>query len=91
MILYPVSLTMGCMGSKVHPVSDMATIPTVDHEQADLWDGIVDLYRNLLSEKGHQLLSLAITVKVGRNPTSPIMIRALKRSIQSYKDNTYPY
>jgi hypothetical protein len=79
------------MGSKVHPVSNMATIPTVDHEQSDLWGEVVDLYRNLLSEKGHKLLSLAITVKVGQNPTSPIMIRALKRSIKSYKDNTYPY
>jgi len=91
LILYPVSLTMGCIGSKVHPISDITSIPTVDYEQSDLWSGIVDLYRNLLSEKGHKLLSLAITVKVGQNPTSPIMIRAMKRSIKSYKDNTYPY
>ena len=78
---------MGCGGSKVYPVS----ITNIDHEHYEMWDIIVDLYRSLLSEKGHKLLKLAITLKIKQNPTSPLMIRAVERSIKSHKEFKYPY
>jgi hypothetical protein len=84
-------LIMGCGRSKVYHMPDLVSIPTVDHGQSEMWDLIVDLYRSLLSERGHQLVKHAITLKVRQDPTSPVMLRALKRFIKSHKQCKYPY
>ena len=82
---------MGCGGSKVYPVSITNIDNDNDNDNHELWDIIVDLYRSLLSERGHKLLKYAITLKIKQNPTSPLMIRAVERSINSHKEFKYPY